>query len=590
MEEKKGFKVKRVLRALRENIRGQRARLVSVFFLAGITSGLFVVQPILYGRMIDQLAGLVAGGGGQHNLWQLLQMWCAVLTVSAICFAIFHYLIYRMCAATSMNFVNASYGALLKKDLRTYEKERAGKIWRKLDQSWDAVFWLVHGLLRHFMISIFDFGIIIPVAFWIDRRMAWVLICIAPIFVLVNLITVKFARPLQDKLNDQYADTSGVVGDALANIVTIKSFVLEAKQFKSFVNRMKVALGLQGKIDALWAVGETLNTVAYTGAQLAIIGFGAYFILQGWSTIGSILTFIGFANHMLGSLQVITQDIPQLTKYASQIQQMTDLTDVKVDIKDRAGARAITKVEQGIEFDGVEFSYPDGKQVLKGVSLSIPKNKMTALVGYSGAGKSTVVKLLLRFYDPTAGSVKVDGQDIREFTLDSLRAKIGYVMQESMLFNTTILENIRLAKPRATKAQIIAACKKAQAHNFINALPDGYNTVVGDRGLRLSGGEKQRIALARVFLSNPPVLVLDEATSALDSRTEHDLQKALFEVIKGRTTLVIAHRLSTIMAADQIVVLEHGQVAETGTHAELIARDTLYKDFWEIQAGGYKAK
>lgn len=587
MEETKGFHLRRVMRVLREQMRPQRKRVIAVVLLAALTSGLFVVQPILYGRMIDELAQLLAGSQVQPLLWQLLFVWAIVLAVSSICFAVFHYLIYRVCAYASTEFMNQSYASLLSKDLRTYEKERAGKIWRKIDQSWDAVFWLVHSLLRHFVISFFDFTIILPVAFWIDWRMACVLVGITPLFLLVNLVMVRYARPLQDALNDRYLDASGLVGDALMNVVTIKSFVLERKQLSSFVKRMRAILGMQGKIDGLWALGETLNTVAYTGAQLAIIGAGAYFIVNGWSTIGSILTFIGFANHMLGSLQVITQDIPQITKHASQVQQMTDLMDIVPQIDDMPGAKKLMRIESPIVFRNIEFTYPDGKKVLNGITLEIPKEKMTALVGYSGAGKSTIVKLLMRFYDPTAGSIEINGKDIRSYTLDSLRDKVGYVMQESMLFNTTILDNIRIAKPRATRAQVEAAAKKAQAHEFIKRLPEGYNTAVGDRGMRLSGGEKQRIALARVFLNNPPILVLDEATSALDSRTEHELQKALFEVVKGRTTLIIAHRLSTIMAADQIVVLEHGAVVEAGTHRQLIAKDTLYRDFWHIQAGGY---
>jgi ATP-binding cassette subfamily B protein len=265
------------------------------------------------------------------------------------------------------------------------------------------------------------------------------------------------------------------------------------------------------------------------------------------------------------------------------IEQMFALLDVAPEIVDKADARPLVVRGGTVRFDDVFFHYDQARPILKGVSFEVPAGRTVAIVGPSGAGKSTISRLLFRFYDVTGGRVTIDGQDVRDVTQESLRAAIGMVPQDTVLFNDTIAYNIRYGRPEANDAEIAAAAGTAQIADFIDGLPDGYRTEVGERGLKLSGGEKQRVAIARTVLKAPPILILDEATSALDIHTEREIQAALDRVSADRTTLVIAHRLSTVVGADEIIVLDGGEIVERGTHGELLARNGLYASMWNRQ-------
>jgi len=265
------------------------------------------------------------------------------------------------------------------------------------------------------------------------------------------------------------------------------------------------------------------------------------------------------------------------------IDRIFELFDERPEIKDRENAIELGRVKGMIEFDDVTFGYDSDNPILKHISVNIQPGQRVALVGHSGAGKSTFVSLIPRFYDVVSGSIKIDGYDVRDVTLKSLRRQIGMVMQDTVLFNGTIYENILYGNPQASKKEVIAAAKAADAHEFIMSLPNGYNTEVGERGTKLSGGQKQRIAIARAFLKNPPILILDEATSALDSQAENLIQDALNRLMRGRTTIIIAHRLSTIIDADVILVLEDGAVVERGTHSELLKRKGIYYELYNEQ-------
>ncbi|HMM64731.1 MAG TPA: ATP-binding cassette domain-containing protein, partial [Mesorhizobium sp.] len=274
----------------------------------------------------------------------------------------------------------------------------------------------------------------------------------------------------------------------------------------------------------------------------------------------------------------------------TDIEQMFDLLDVRQEITDKADARPLAAGPGRVEFRDVHFSYEPDRQILKGISFEVPAGKTVAIVGPSGAGKSTISRLLFRFYDVQQGAVLIDGQDVRDVTQQSLRAAIGMVPQDTVLFNDTIAYNIRYGRPAAAEEEVRRAAELAQIGPFIEGLPDGYRTMVGERGLKLSGGEKQRVAIARTILKAPPILILDEATSALDSHTEQEIQAALDLVSRDRTTIVIAHRLSTVISADEIIVLKDGRIAERGTHAALLRKGGLYASMWDRQREATEAE
>ncbi|EKF58329.1 MAG: ABCB family ABC transporter ATP-binding protein/permease [Agrobacterium albertimagni] len=391
-------------------------------------------------------------------------------------------------------------------------------------------------------------------------------------------------------MNDSDTDANTKAIDSLLNFETVKYFGNEEMEAKRF--------------DASMAKYEKSATQVWTSlgwlnfGQGLIFGVGTAIIMvmsalavqRGEQTIGDFV----FVNAMLMQLSIPLNFIGfvyrEIRQGLTDIEQMFDLLEVQAEVVDGPGATPLAIAQGAIAFKDLHFHYDPERPILKGVSFEVPAGKTVAVVGPSGAGKSTISRLLYRFYDVQKGSITIDGQDVRDVTQKSLRAAIGMVPQDTVLFNDTIAYNIRYGRPGASDAEIEQAAEVAQISHFIKDLPDGFDTKVGERGLKLSGGEKQRVAIARTVLKAPPILILDEATSALDTTTEHEIQSALDIVSKNRTTLVIAHRLSTVVGADEIIVLKGGEIAERGSHSELLAQDGLYASMWNRQREATQAE
>jgi ATP-binding cassette, subfamily B, heavy metal transporter len=330
--------------------------------------------------------------------------------------------------------------------------------------------------------------------------------------------------------------------------------------------------------------------VIFTGALTLCMVMAGLDVAAGRVTVGQFVMVNALLLQLFIPLNFMGMVYREIRQALTDIERMMDVLAVAPEVADRPDAHALAVAGGTIRFDNVVFRYDPERTILDGLSFEVPAGKMVAIVGPSGAGKSTVSRILLRFYDVAGGRVTIDGQDIRDVTQASLRAALGVVPQDTVLFNDTILYNIRYGRPEATDEEVREAARMAQIDTFIQALPDGYRTMVGERGLKLSGGEKQRVAIARTILKGPPILILDEATSALDSHTEKEIQDALDLVAKDRTTLVIAHRLSTIVGADNILVLDAGRLVEQGTHGELLAKGGLYASLWNRQRQAEKAR
>jgi ATP-binding cassette subfamily B protein len=380
---------------------------------------------------------------------------------------------------------------------------------------------------------------------------------------------------------DTDANTKAV--DSLLNFETVKYFGNEEHEARRYARSMDTYEKAAIKTWVSLAVLNSGQAIVYSVGLTAVMVMSAMAVRSGTATVGDFVMINALMIQLYMPLNFIGSSYREIKQGLIDVEQMFTLLKVNAEIEDKPGAGPLVVRNAEVVFENVNFAYDPERPILKNLSLRVPPGKTVAIVGASGAGKSTISRLLYRFYEVSAGRILIDGQNIGDVTQASLRAAIGMVPQDTVLFNDTIRYNIRYGRPDATDEEVEAAARMSQIHDFVMSLPKGYDSMVGERGLKLSGGEKQRVSIARTILKGPPILILDEATSALDSFTEHQIQEALKKVSENRTTLVIAHRLSTVVDADEIIVLDKGRVAERGTHRELLAEDGIYAAMWNRQ-------
>lgn len=400
----------------------------------------------------------------------------------------------------------------------------------------------------------------------------------------------KRIRKSGSRIQEAAADITSVLQEVASSPRVIKSFVREGYEVDRFDKENMNNFRANMKYAQLSStLTPTIEFVAAVGVSI-ILWYGGNSVINGSITAGSLVAFLTYAVNISNPIKRLSRVIGNIQKALAAAQRVFDVLDLPEDIKNAPDAKALPKVKGDVRFNDVSFAYNENEEVLGHVSFEVKPGEMVAFVGPSGAGKSTVASLLPRFYDAINGSITIDGQDIRKVTLDSLREQVGIVPQETVLFNGSVYDNILYGRLDATREEVEAAAKAANAHDFIMQLPDGYATMLGDRGMNISGGQRQRISIARAILKNPQILILDEATSALDTESERVVQEALDRLMVGRTSFVIAHRLSTIKNADKIMVLEKGQLIEQGNHDELMAMDGLYAHLYKIQYRSKEAK
>lgn len=417
----------------------------------------------------------------------------------------------------------------------------------------------------------------------LNFRLTLFILALIPIVVLLGFVFGYYMRRISTEVQDELAASTVVAEEVFQNIREVKSFVREPYEIERYNSTIHRTFDAALRLLRIRAIFSPFMAFLGFGALSLILWFGGNEVLEGRLTGGELIAFLVYGMSVAGSFAVLVNLYTSFQQAIGATKRVFQLMDTPPTIQDQPTAQVITRSEGHITLSGVTFSYDDKQDVLHDISLNVQAGEIVALVGPSGAGKSTIFNLIPRFYDPTSGQVLIDGVDVRDVTQASLRQQIGIVPQETLLFGGTIRENIRYGRLEASEAEIIEAAKAANAHDFIIGLHDGYDTLVGERGIKLSGGQRQRVAIARAILKDPRILLLDEATSSLDSESETLVQDALARLMQNRTTIIIAHRLSTIRVANRIVVLDQGRIVEIGTHDELIARDGVYTKLYELQ-------
>src|SRR5437588_11422889 len=468
--------------------------------------------------------------------------------------------------------------------LRFHLERRTGGLARAVERGIAGIEFLLSFMLFNVVPTLFEVAIVCAIL-WRLYNWAFAAVTLAAIVTYIAftfLVTdwrVRFRREMNERKSE--ANTKAV--DSLLNYETVKYFANETHEADRYDRALRAYERAAVKSETTLALLNVGQGVIIASGLIGVMILAGQGVAAGQMTVGDFVLVNTYLLQLYMPLNFLGMVYRNIKQSLTDLEQLMGLLKIPPEIEDRPGAPALIAPRGAVAFRHVDFDYDPRRRILGNVDFVVPSGGSVAIVGPSGAGKSTIARLLFRFYDVTDGAIEIDGQDIREVTQDSLRRAIGVVPQDTVLFNDTIYYNIAYGRPGASRAEIEAAARRAHIHDFIAGLPDGYETVVGERGLKLSGGEKQRVAIARVVLKAPKILIFDEATSALDTKTEREIQASLAEVSAGRTTLVIAHRLSTIIDADEILVLDGGRIVERGHHRELLARGGLYAAMWARQ-------
>ncbi|MCY1570269.1 ABC transporter ATP-binding protein [Staphylococcus pettenkoferi] len=576
-----------MIRRYLEFVKPYRWRIIATIIIGIIKFGIPMLIPLLIKYVID---GVI----DNHTLTnhdKLIRLAIA-LGIAVFIFAVIRppieYLRQYLAQWTSNKILydirKKLYHHLQALSARFYANNQAGQIISRVINDVEQTKDFILTGLMNIWLDCVTIVIALTIMFVLDIKLTLAAIFIFPFYILTVYFFFGRLRRLTRKRSQALAEVQGFLHERVQGMSVIKSFAIEDNEAENFDKHNRHFLH-RAFTHTRWNANSfaAINTVTDLG-PLIVIGVGAYLAINGSITVGTLAAFVGYLEQLFGPLRRLVSSFTTLTQSFASMDRVFQLMDEDYDIKNNIGAQPIPIEHGNIKMNHVYFKYnEDESMILKDINLDIEQGQTVAFVGMSGGGKSTLINLIPRFYDTLKGEISIDGHNLKEFLTGSLRHQIGLVQQDNVLFSDTIRENILLGKPDATEEEIVDAAKKANAHDFIMSLSEGYDTEVGERGVKLSGGQKQRISIARIFLNNPPIIILDEATSALDLESEAIIQDALNVLSRDRTTLIVAHRLSTITHADKIVVMEEGQIVETGTHQELLEKKGAYEHLFRIQ-------
>lgn len=567
------------------------------------------IKPYMHRLLFAMVCTIMAAAGNLYIPWIIKDMIDEVLAdkngtmlnwIAASIIAIFivrglfwygqNYLMSYVGQSVIIDIRAAVFKKLQRLSVSFYDKNKTGTIMSYVTNDVNALqSAMVENTIEMITEGFILIGSVVAMIY-LDWRLTLFTVCTFPVVLWFMEFFGKKIRKTGGRIQECTADITSVLQESVASARVIKSFVREDYEVDRFDVENKANFRANMKNAQLMAtLTPVVELVAAIGVTM-IIWYGGNNVINGTITAGSLVAFLTYAVNISNPIKRLTRVIGNSQKALAAAQRVFMIIDMPEEIAESRDAKQLPEVIGKVEFQNVSFAYNDKGNVITDLSFSVKPGEVIAIVGPSGAGKSTIANLLPRFYDVNKGDIKIDGHSVREVTLDSLREQVGIVPQETMLFNGSVYNNILYGRLDATKEEIEAAAKAANAHDFIMQLTDGYETKLGDRGVNLSGGQRQRIAIARAILKNPRILILDEATSALDTESERVVQEALDRLMVGRTSFVIAHRLSTVKNADKILVLEKGNLVESGTHDELLALDGLYAHLYKIQYRNKEAK
>lgn len=564
-------------------VRPYRWHFIFGLVLLFLSSGIFMVFPYIIGKMLDVAQGVVVSFDLERmGFWLVL-----ILIVQGV----ISYLRVMMFAVVSENGTadvrKALYQRLIAMPIVFFEKSRVGELVSRLTNDVEKLYNTFYFVLAEFIRQVIILVGGIALLSWMAPKLAGVMLATFPVIVIGAMIFGRWVRKLSKKRQELMGETNTILDETLQSIHAVKAFTNEAFERMRYGRSNGAVVGVSMRYARGRAAFAVFIITMLFGALFFVIGFGMHLVQTRQMTAGELITFVTYTAVIGGAIAGLGNFYTELVGAVGATERVREILNSKTEIELRPQTNhPAGRLTGDVTFENVRFSYPTRPDisVLKGVSLTIPAGKKVALVGQSGAGKSTIMQLLLQFHRPDTGTIRIGGTDIYEYDLESYRQNFAIVPQEVILFGGTIRENILYGKPDAAEPEIIEAARKANAWDFIRSFPEGLNTVVGERGIKLSGGQRQRIAIARAILRNPSILLLDEATSSLDAESEKVVQEALNNLMEGRTSIIIAHRLATIREVDRIYVLDGGQIVEQGTHEDLSAlHEGLYSSLAKLQ-------
>jgi ATP-binding cassette subfamily B protein len=539
-----------------------------------------LASPRLLGQLIDD--GIIPLQ--MAVVWQVA-LWLVLIAIGRGVFNFLQgYLAEMASQGVAFELRNAIFSKLQSLSFSYHDHAQTGKLMTRMTSDVELVRTFIgNGLIQLISAIILLIGTLV-ILFSMNWALTLILLVMFPAIGYIFVVFVKSVMPMSKEVQQKLGALNTVLQENLAGMRIVKAFAREAYESERFYGRNLDLLDSNIKLIRLFATFFPLIFLISNLGVVAVLAFGGWQAIEGTLTLGQLVAFIGYLNYLLMPVFMMGMLGAMLSRAEASAQRVFEVLDAVSEVKDKPGATELPPVQGRVDFENVSFRYIGAEtDVVSELTFSAEPGQTIAILGQTGAGKSSIINLIPRFYDVTDGAVKIDGHDVREVTIDSLRKQIGIVLQETTLFSGSIRENIAYGRPDATLEEVTAAAKAAQAHDFILEQADGYETVVGERGIGLSGGQKQRIAIARALLLNPRILIMDDSTSAVDAETEYKIQQALDELMQGRTSFVIAQRISTVRNADKILVLEQGKLAAEGTHQELMQTSELYVEILETQ-------